>query len=253
VEREGRSGLSHDARAVGIATDGEGVVVVGREGQTLVIDDAGSRLGGVSERKVPLALRGVTQLSTGVVVAFGLAGQMYRRTPGRWEPWSLPPPLPKAGKSASMRPPPPTLSAIAGVAGDPDVTTWAFAVDGAAWSRSGKGWKPATLPVHAEWSCAASRPGGQPVVAAPGIVLVGAGLKWRSLALGDLTPVSIAALDDALFVADGGSVWRVDGKAPRLVLGEPIEALAVAKKGILAVSERAVFLSADGARWAQCA
>jgi len=68
-----------------------------------------------------------------------------------------------------------------------------------------------------------------------------------------MEPIAIAALDDALFIADGESVWRVDGKAPRLVLAEPIEALAVAKKGILAVSECGVFLSTDGARWAQVA
>ncbi len=239
-------------RAAGIAADGEGVIIVGREGQTLALDDAGSHLGRVTERNVTLALRGVTTLSTGVVVAFGVSGQMYRRTQSRWEPWSLPPPLPKGtGKLVIARLP--SMSAIAGVAGDPDATTWAFGVDGAAWSRSGKGWKPGALPVKAEWTCATSRPGGQPAVAAPGIVLVGAGAKWRSLSLGELAPIAIAALDDALFVADGESVWRVDGKAPRLVLAEPVEALAVAKKGLLAVTERSVFLSTDGGLWVQLA
>ena len=238
--------------AAGIAADGEGVIVVGREGQTLAIDDDGSRLGSVSERKVTLALRGVTQLSTGAVGAFGLYGQMYRRMQKTWEPWSLPPPLPKSGgKLATVRAP--ERNAIVGVAGDPDTTTWAFAIDGSAWSRSGKGWKASTLPVQAQWTCAASRPGGQPVVGAPGILLVGAGAKWRSISLGELTPVAIAALDDALFVADGESVWRVDGKAPRLVLAEPIETLAVSKKGLVAASERAVFASTDGGRWAQLA
>jgi hypothetical protein len=238
--------------AAGIATEGEGVIVVGREGQTMALDDDGSRLGSVTDRRVSLALRGVTQLSTGAVVAFGLLGQMYRRGDGHWEPWSLPPPLPKSsGKLASGRGS--ERQAIAGVAGDPDATTWAFAIDGTAWSRSGKGWKMSTLPVQADWTCAASRPGGQPVVAGPGIVLVGAGAKWRTISVGELTPVAIAALDDALFVADGESVWRVDGKAPRLVLGEPVETLAMSKKGLLAASERAVYLSTDGSRWAQLA
>ena len=176
---------------------------------------------------------------------------MLRRGTGRWEPWSIPPPLPRLG--GKLRGPAPVQPPLAGVAGDPDKTVFAFATDGSSWSRTGGPWTAFELPLLRQWTCATTRHSGLPVVAGPGLALVGAGAKWRSIALGELSPVAVAAWNDELYVADGMSVWRIDGKSPRLVLSEPVTSLAVAEKGILAVTARSVLLSSDGTHWATLA
>jgi hypothetical protein len=235
--------------AIGAASFGAGVLVVGREGQTLHVDDLGAHLSGPHDRKTNL--RGVTRLASGVVVAFGTGGQVLRRGRAQWEPWSIAPPLPRIG--GKLRGAAPANPPLAGVAGDPDKTVFAFATDGSSWSRTGGPWAPFELPLLRQWTCAATRPSGLPIVAGPGLALLGAGARWRSIPLGELVPIAVAAWQDELYVADGASVWRIDGKTPRLVLSEPVTSLAAAEKGLLAVTARSVLASSDGAHWATLA
>ncbi len=244
--------------AVGVAPDGDGVLVIGGQGQTLHVEDATSLLGRVTDRKAALDVRGVACLTSGAMVAFGAAGQIHWRVPSLkaarvWEARSIAPPLPRggAGKQLPAGTASPQRPAIIGVAGDVDSTLIAFGADGAAWSWSGKLWRALPLPEVVPWTCATSRPTGAPVVAGPGLALAAAGAKWQAIELGEIVPTALAALGEWLFVADGEAVWRLDDAGAKPVLREPVRLLAASKKGLLAVAERDVFLSIDGARWAR--
>ena len=233
--------------AVGAACEGGELVVVGREGQTLTIGEDEPRIGTMSGRRASSVLRGAAALAGGGLVAFGAKGQIHRRWDGRWQPWSIAPPVPGSGLGGAISM---STRTIVGGAGRSD-QAWAFADDGAAWVWRGKMWSQAELAASRGWSCAPTRADGLPMAAGPRTLIVGVGTKWRRVDIGDIVPVAIAAIGDVPIVADATTLWRIEGRAPRRVLDEPIRSLTASKKGLLAVGTRDAFVSVDGARWAR--
>jgi hypothetical protein len=240
--------------AIGAAPLDDGAVIIGRDGQTLTVTSTGANSGTVDPRSAGPVMRGAATLGSGDAIAWGMAGKVYRRSrDGSWESWSIAPPLPRGLSVKEIIKKKFALRAIVGVAGEDATCAWAFGADGAAWQRSGGAWRPQALPVVKPWTCAASGPDGKPIVAGKGLVLARTGAHWRKVWAGELDPIAVAAFRDTIVIADGSSVWRVDGKTPKLVLSEEVEALATTPKGIVGVGGRAAFVSVDAERWAKLA